>query len=122
MRELVDRIKALIPTNPRLIDMSVDSLTALRYVGITWEELQVVTRGEMIDARIKAVDEFNNENYLVRVKCRFAPGTWDTINKLADDKGISVAEVIRKALSLYVSVDQRIMSHGSVILRVENMP
>lgn len=68
MNTLVNRIKLLIKDNPRLLDMNINSLVALREVGITWEDLKTVTRGEMIHTRREAIDEYVKESYLIRVK------------------------------------------------------
>ena len=103
MEELIKRIVNLIPDNPILVDMSVDSLHALRQVGITWEELNTVTRGQMIDARTQAVKRWNRESYLIRVKFGFSEQSYDTLVRMAISEGIKESEVVRRALQLYVS-------------------
>jgi len=121
VEELIKRIMALIPDNPRLVDMSVDSLHALREVGITWEDLNTITRGQMIDARVQAAKRFNREAYLIRVKFGFSEATYDALVRMAIEQGVKESEVVRRALQLYVSCVNGLKKYNSVTVTPEHL-
>ncbi len=114
---LVKRIVDLIPTHPRILDMSVDSLKVLRELGITWEELKTVTRGEMIDARVKAVERYN----MLRVKFNFDEESYDKILQLGAQEGVSTGEIVRRALSLYVNMRNALRAEERITVTRKNM-
>jgi hypothetical protein len=121
LEELIKRIVALIPDNPVLVDMSVDSLHALRQVGITWEELNTVTRGQMIDARTQAVKRWNREAYLIRVKFGFSEATYDALVRMGIELGVKESEVVRRALQLYVSLHKELKDKDQVTVTKEHL-
>jgi len=119
LEELIKRIVALIPDNPVLVDMSVDSLHALRQVGITWENLGSITRGQMIDARTQAVKRWNRDS--IRVKFGFSEQTYDTLVRMGIELGVKESEVVRRALQLYVSAHKELKTKESLVITKDHI-
>lgn len=117
---MVNKIKALIKDNPRLLDMNVDSLVALKEVGITWEN-SGLTRSGLIHARRIAIDEYVKESYLIRVKFGFHEATYDRLLLLANEHKVSSAEIVRRALQLYDSCNRELKSKDKLIVTKEHL-
>jgi len=45
---------------------------------------------------------------MIRVKFSFHESSYDTLSRLAAEKGVREAEIVRRALSLYASCNKRL--------------
>ena len=66
MSPLEEKIWNLMPDNPKLFDLQLDSLSVLRELGIVFEHERVYTRGEMIQARLDMARKYITECYRIR--------------------------------------------------------
>ena len=56
---------------------------------------------------------------MLRVKFSFAESSHDTLYKLAIEKGVTAAEIVRRALSLYDSCNRELKSKDKLIITKE---